>query len=204
MKRMNSRVISAVAILGLAAVTGGVLTTGAFNSDAVEITPNTFASGTFDLSMDPAVVPFAVTNMQPGDVVYKAVPLTNAGTMDLRYTMTETNGPVQPQLIDTLQVAVKAFPTGGSDNCQSGATFDAAPDLYNGPLGTVAAIGDPSIAMVGDANFGAQAGDRNLAPGAGEVLCLAVTFPSMAFAPDSQVVNGVTFSIVAEQTLNNP
>lgn len=58
--------------------------------------------------------------------------------------------------------------------------------------------------VLGDAATGAQAGDRTLASGANEVLCLQVSLP---IATGNTYSNRTTTAVLrfdAEQTVNNP
>ena len=57
--------------------------------------------------------------------------------------------------------------------------------------------------MIGNIAQGAQAGDRTLAPGGSEVICVNVTLPLAATAGQG-VTTTATLTFDAEQTVNNP
>jgi spore coat-associated protein N len=76
----------ASAALGLALVGGG---TYAYFSDE-EITNNTFAAGTLDLSIDPEVI-IDVDNIKPGDWMNRTFKLKNDGTLDISKVLLSTN-----------------------------------------------------------------------------------------------------------------
>jgi Camelysin metallo-endopeptidase len=196
---LNTRVVSGVLVLALAAAGTAVITTGALGKDFEMLGPNSWATGTIDLSMDAAAVPFAVTGMAPGDVAYQAIPLANAGDLPLRYAMASTGG--TGALAEELSVVVKAQPT-GSDNCRAGAAFDGTATTV-GPVPLGVSAGGPGFGF-GSSVDGAQPGDRDLAAGTGEILCVQVTYPANAVGFDGQSVSGVAFMFAAEQTTNNP
>ncbi|MFC4387042.1 TasA family protein [Gracilibacillus marinus] len=84
----------ASAALGLSLVAGG---TYAYFSDT-EVTANTFAAGTLDLSVDPTTI-IDVQNIKPGDWMNRSFELQNNGTLDIAevvlstsYTVTDANG----------------------------------------------------------------------------------------------------------------
>jgi hypothetical protein len=59
-------------------------------------------------------------------------------------------------------------------------------------------------AAIGSNAQGANAGDRNLAAGASEVLCFRVSLPLSTGNTFQGVSSAVTFTFDAEQTANNP
>ena len=82
------------AVLGIALIGGG---TFAYFSDT-EVSNNTFAAGTLDLSVDPTVV-IDVDNLKPGDTMVREFELQNNGTLDISsidlatsYNVTDANG----------------------------------------------------------------------------------------------------------------
>ncbi|THE15494.1 cell division protein FtsN [Bacillus timonensis] len=68
----------ASAALGLSLIGGG---TFAYFSDT-EVTNNTFAAGTLDLSVNPTTI-VDVSNLKPGDVVVREFNLVNGGSLDI-------------------------------------------------------------------------------------------------------------------------
>lgn len=84
----------ASAALGLSLIAGG---TFAYFSDT-EVTNNTFAAGTLDLSVDPTVI-VDVDNLKPGDTIVREFELINGGTLDIstidlttEYTVNDAKG----------------------------------------------------------------------------------------------------------------
>lgn len=74
------------AALGLTLVTGG---TYAYFSDT-EVTNNTFAAGTLDLSVEPTAI-IDIDNLKPGDSVTRDFELQNNGTLDIEKVTLETD-----------------------------------------------------------------------------------------------------------------
>lgn len=68
----------ASAALGLALIGGG---TFAYFSDT-EVTNNTFAAGTLDLSVNPSTI-VDIGNLKPGDTVVRTFELVNGGSLDI-------------------------------------------------------------------------------------------------------------------------
>jgi hypothetical protein len=128
-----------------------------------------------------------VNNMMPGDTATQALTVSNAGTGDLRYSISvgATNA-----LGAALQLTIKTQDGGGGCAAFTGTSVLAATTL-NG-----AAVGSPVQ--------GAQAGDRNLAAGTSEVLCLRVSLALSTGNALQGVSSAATFTFDAEQTANNP
>lgn len=83
-KKLGMGLVSAV--LGVTLIGGG---TFAYFNDT-EVTNNTFAAGTLDLSVDPTTI-IDVDNMKPGDYVIRSFELTNDGTLDIDTVTLETS-----------------------------------------------------------------------------------------------------------------
>lgn len=84
----------ASAALGLSLIGGG---TYAYFSDT-EVTNNTFAAGTLDLSVNPTTI-VNVDNLKPGDIIVREFELVNNGTLDIssidlitNYTVNDAKG----------------------------------------------------------------------------------------------------------------
>jgi hypothetical protein len=58
--------------------------------------------------------------------------------------------------------------------------------------------------FVGNPAAGAQTGDRTLASGASETLCLQISFPHPSATAYSGHSSNLTYTFAAEQTVNNP
>ena len=186
-ERRRKRRRGMVALLGAISI----LTVGAGTISLAQFTDSAtstwaFSTGTIDVSVSPAVLT-AVTNMMPGDTATQALTVTNAGTGDLRYAMSTvaTNA-----LGSQLQLTVKTQDGGGGCAAFTGTSVLAITTL-NG-------------AAIGSSAQGANAGDRNLAAGANEVLCFRVSLPLSTGNTFQGVSSAVTFTFDAEQTANNP
>jgi hypothetical protein len=173
----------------LAAVS--LLTIGAGTISLAQFTDTTsstwsFTAGTIDISTNPTVFT-AITSMMPGDNATQALTVTNGGTGDLRYAMSTaaTNA-----LGDQLTLAIKTEDAGGGCAAFTGTSVLAATALDG--------------AGFGSANQGIDAGDRNLAAGASEVLCFRVSLALSTANTFQGASSAATFTFDAEQTANNP
>lgn len=159
-------------------------------TDTADSGTATFTSGTVDITATDASTSLSVADMAPGDAATAPITIGNAGTLDLRYAMTSA-ATGDTALRAALTVTVKT----GVTTC-SNAGFSAD--------GTQIATGDLDTVAFGDSAAGAQSGDRSLAAGASEVLCVQVTLPTgtSGTAPQGKTASA-TFSFAAEQTKNN-
>ncbi|KON85990.1 cell division protein FtsN [Sporosarcina globispora] len=92
-KKVSQGVMSAA--LGLSLIGGG---TFAYFSDTVE-TQNTFAAGTLDLGMNPSAV-VNISNIKPGDEVYREFTLENNGTLPIGKVLLNTKYTVADAMQD--------------------------------------------------------------------------------------------------------
>ena len=173
----------------LAAVS--LLTIGAGSISLAQFTDSTtstwsFTAGTIDVSTNPTVFT-SIAAMMPGDNATQALTVTNGGTGDLRYSMSTvaTNA-----LGAQLQLTVKTEDAGGGCGAFTGTSVLAATALNGAGFGSVAQ--------------GANAGDRNLAAGASEVLCFRVSLALSTGNAFQGATSAATFTFDAEQTANNP
>jgi len=187
LSRRRKRRLGIVVLLAVVSL----LTVGAGSISLAQFTDSTtstwaFSTGTIDVSTSPAVFT-AVSNMLPGDKSTQALTVTNAGTGDLRYSMSTvaTNA-----LGAQLQLSVKTQDGGGGCAAFTGTSVMAATAL-NG-------------AAIGNAAQGADAGDRNLAAGASEVLCFRMSLALSTGNTFQGASSAATFTFSAEQTANNP
>jgi camelysin-like metallo-endopeptidase len=186
-RRRRARRRGIVALLGAVSL----LTIGAGSISLAQFTDSAtstwaFTTGTIDVNTNPAVLT-AVNNMMPGDNATQALTVSNAGTGDLRYSVSVAATNV---LGTTLQLTIKTEDGGGGCAAFTGTSILAATTL-NG-------------AAVGSSAQGAQAGDRNLAAGTSEVLCMRVSLPLSTGNALQGVSSAATFTFNAEQTANNP
>ena len=179
--------LATVAVSGIAAITTGAV----FNSTAT-INGNAFTAGTVTLSANPASTVFNAPNMAPGDVITAPITVQNTGSLELRYAMESvTTG----NLANALTLAVK---TGVTDCTNTGFSATGTSLYAQGALGTAA-----GSKVFGDKAQGPDTGDRVLAAGTSEVLCLQVTLPATTDNTYQGATGTATFNFYAEQTANN-
>lgn len=183
-------------VIGLAVIGLGTLASSALFTDNATVTNNSFTNGTVDIATDPASTALSTSNMAPGDIAYGTVKVTNSGTLALRYAMTSsaTNADSKA-LASQLQMTIKS----GVSSCDA-AGFSGGSTVYN--AGVLGGLGAPA-AIIGDTTTGQQSGDRTLAAGADETLCVRVTLPSSTSNTYQGAATTATFSFAAEQTTNN-
>lgn len=83
-KKLSAGILSAT--LGLTLVGGG---TYAYFNDQ-QVTNNTFAAGTLDLSVDPTAI-INIDNFKPGDTMLREFSLSNAGSLKIENVFLDTN-----------------------------------------------------------------------------------------------------------------
>jgi predicted ribosomally synthesized peptide with SipW-like signal peptide len=191
-RRSNGlKILLSVALLFIAVGMVAVTSLAVF-TDTENVTGNTFTTGTVDIAATPATAVVTMPAMAPGDQVTAPLTVDNLGTLDLRYAVTSAT--TEDILAGELVLTMKS----GVTTCTNlGWTADGT-NLYSGVLGTVA-----STAVIGNIAQGADAGDRTLAPGGSEVICVNVTLPLAATAGQG-VTTTATLTFDAEQTVNNP
>lgn len=172
------------------------MVTGAFFTDSQAVGNNTFSTGSVDLAATPATAAVTLANMAPGDTVTAPLTVANNGTLQYRYSLLSTATSSTPELAAQLDLTVKT----GVTTCTT-AGFGGTGTVQYGPadLGSVA-----GVKVLSDAAPGAQTGDRVLAAGASEVLCVQVTLPNATGNTYQGKTTTATFNFDAEQTVNNP
>lgn len=154
------RRVAALATAGIM-LCGIGLGTNALFTDTEVVDGNTFVAGTLDLAVGDQTETVTAANMAPGDTAEGQVELRNDGTIPLTYTFTVSVAPGDsPELAEALH-ALTYLSTGTCD----AATLDAATPLHTAP-------GFPTA---GETH--AYTAQRQLAPGASEVLCLRGLLP---------------------------
>jgi Camelysin metallo-endopeptidase len=198
--RVRTAVLVGLGLATAASMMNGAAT--AFFTDTAVVGVNSFTSGTLDIVLTPegataTAVSFA--NMAPGDVVTAPLLVKNQGNLAFRYAMTSwaTNADTKA-LKDALVFTVKTEDAGG------GCAAFTGTQLYTGDIDNAGTgSGSPGL-IFGNSIQGAQAGDRVLASGAQENLCLRVALPLAAANTLQAAATTATFSFNAEQTVNNP
>lgn len=188
----GGRILASIAVL---AVAGTIFAFGslALFTDQETVTGNAFSTGTIDLVATPATAVVTAADMAPGDQVTAELDVANSGTLEFRYSATSTT--TEDVLASELELSIKT----GVTTCDDANWTTDGTDLYSGVLGTMA-----GVVLVGDPAQGTQAGDRVLAAGASEVLCVNVTLPLSAGSAAEGQTTTATFTFDAEQTANNP
>lgn len=183
---------TALAVGILASSMGGV---NALFTDTENVGANDFATGTLDLATAPATAAISYQDMVPGDTVTEPLTVTNGGSTPLRYAMRSTT--TENTLAAQLDLSLKV----GVTSCTGTTGFNASGTVLYGP----GALGSTSTAdLVGSSATGGDAGDRTLAPGASETLCVHVALPTSSSNAYQGLATTATFQFVAEQTANNP
>jgi predicted ribosomally synthesized peptide with SipW-like signal peptide len=177
-------ILAGTALLGL--VWAG--TFAAF-SDSGE-SESTFTAGTLDLLVGGdaddayAFTTIQMNNIEPGDVKYAPLTLSNPGTLPLRYSMsTSATNPDNKNLAGALTLEARVV--ADQDACDSGGTgFNASQTvaITSGPLSSAAIS------------------SRTLSAGGGsEVLCFKVALPSDAVNELQGATTVATFSFAGAQ-----
>jgi spore coat-associated protein N len=187
------RLLNAILILGLSLVTIGGLVTAALFTDTASVGANAFSTGSVDISASPASAAVTFSTMAPGDVVTNPITVSNAGTLQLRYAVKSTT--TENTLAAQLDMTIKS----GVTTCTNGG-FGSSGTVRYGPadLGSTAGVN-----VIGDPTQGSQAGDRVLAAGANEDLCVQVSLPLSTGNAFQSLSTTATLDFIAEQTTNN-
>ena len=158
-----------------------------------------FVTGTIDLVTNPAApatVDFNAGNMAPGDTVYGALRVRNAGSLQLRYAMAATaDNPDAKALRGQLDFSVYRDVTAA--DCSAGDVSAGTQVAASSPIGA-------SRQLTGNPAVGAQAGDSNLSAAAFDDLCVVADLPLATGNAFQNATTVVTFQFDAEQTKNNP
>jgi hypothetical protein len=193
-KRMLLTFAAAVAVSGIAA--GGV--SAALLTDA-DITGAMFTVGTVTLDAGQVSVRTVTNeNLMPGDVATGWVDVKNSGPNELRYSLSAASagvsGPHGGMLHAVLVVEVRTIDT---------RTPLVKCDDFNGTVLQFAEVLGESNAMFGSLSPMDGRGDRFLAAGASETLCVRMTLPVATGDAYQGATAVTTFAFDAEQTQGN-
>jgi predicted ribosomally synthesized peptide with SipW-like signal peptide len=189
-RRVAGKVAATIAVLGAAVGIVSVASLALF-TDTANVPANTFTTGSVDIATSPTTAVVTMPAMAPGDQVTAPLDVQNNGTLAFRYAMTSDT--TENVLAADLTMTIKS----GVTTCTNAGFGATGSTLYTGDLGSTT-----DLAILGNASQGAQAGDRTLAAGASEVLCINVSLPLAATTQSATTTATFTFS--AEQTANNP
>jgi hypothetical protein len=189
------RLVATALIVALAAVGVTSLVTGALFTDTEPVSASDFQTGTVDIvAAHSTTQTLGSLDMAPGDVVYGVVPVSNGGSLELRYAVEVTGSNVQvADLAGQLQLDVYA----GVASCDAAGVASAT------PIGTLDGVPITPITIVGNPAIGQDLGDRVLAAGTAENLCVSVGLPLVTDNTFQDTDAQVALTFLAEQTVNN-
>jgi len=191
------RLIATAAICGLAFVGIGQLATGALFVDSATasvsmVTGNVAiqANGSSTATLG------AVSNMAPGDTTYRAVNVTNVGSLDLRYAISGQTISETKNLSTQLRYSIWT----GVSNAQCVAGNTGAGTV----LAANVAIPAAGAALVGTPAAGQQGNEQLIAAGGpADNLCVSVSLPLATTNAYASANANVVLTFDAEQTKNN-
>ena len=137
-----------------------------------------------------------IGGLTPGDTARGSHTVANSSRQSLRYAVSSTSANDDGKAVrDVLLVTIKTadLDSGSAASCDR---FDG-PTLYDGPLGA-------DTAGFGDGRMGNQSGDRLLAPGQRETLCIEINMSLDTGNEYQGATTSTTWTIVAEQAAGNP
>lgn len=167
-RRVAATAVLLLSLVGLA-VPGAVAwwgaRTGANASDTEEVGVNRLGAATLDIEIGRDEAVLGARNLAPGDVVPGEIEIVNAGDLPLLYSVSVVTdgGSLGRWLL------LDAWFTRGSCTAAPGPDDDVT--LSGGPLAAT------TLQLTGDPATGPDDGDRRLAPGQGERLCLRAVLP---------------------------
>ena len=190
------RLVVPAALVAVAAAGAAAISTGAWFTGNATVNGNSFTAGTVTIGVTPATAAIGAGNMAPGDVQYGKIVVSNTGSLQQRYAVTEsatnTDG---KNLAGELNFDAVAIANGAT--CDATA-FAGTPTLLTAPGNTFA-----NTTVFGNPAQGSQAGDRVLNAGASENLCFRVSLPLTADNSYQGATTTGTLTFSAEQTANN-
>ena len=166
-------VLCAGSLLLAGVLGGGALASTARLTDSQSSSAALVGTGTLALSASGGASAGTWTgsvSLVPGSAEYAGLTVANTGTVALRYAV---NALSASPLAASLQLTVVRL-TSATSPC-SATTFDTGTRVstLDGPFGAT-----PATDVIGSVASGEQPGDRRLAVGDSERLCLRVTFPT--------------------------
>ena len=193
--RVRRGVASGVIIASMAAASTALFT-GAVFTDTERVDNSEFTSGTVDITATPAKTILANPNLAPGDTVVGVVEIKNSGSLEYRYSATGFASTIDDKALHT-QLQMRVYAVRDPSQCTGTGPAGAT------PLATKAGISATEESLFGDRAQGAQAGDRVLAAGASELLCVRVDLPLDTPNEFQDATTSLSFTFYAEQTANN-
>ena len=178
-------------VVGAAASLTLAIGSMALFTDQDSVGANDFDTGTIVLTTSPTSALVTFADMLPGDSTTQLLTVSNGGTGALRYAMSSaaTNADAKA-LRDQIVMTVRAEDAGGGCGAFTGA-------VVAGPMAL-------SAVAFGAATPGADSGDRTLAFGSSEGLCVRAALPIATGNAFQDAATTLTLTFDAEQTANNP
>lgn len=191
------------------------LASSALFTDQESVLDNAFVTGQVDLSTSDAWAVLEAPEMLPGDVVVSPLEMTNEGTSELRYALTSSllppeeldaaGGAAAPddelgeaeRLAAQINLTVAVAPSQSACRAEN---FDNLPEVLYGPDDLA---GMSNTAIFGDRSAGVQGGERVIAPGRSETLCMKVELPLETGNEFQNLATSAYLTAWAEQTRNN-
>lgn len=193
--RVRRGIASGVIITSMAAASTALFT-GAVFTDTERVDNSEFTSGTVDITTSPATTILANPNLAPGDTVTGIVEITNSGSLEYRYSATNFASTSDDKALHT-QLHLRVYEVRDASQCS-----EAGP-AGGTPLGSKVGISTSEEPLFGDRTQGGQEGDRVLAAGASERLCVRVDLPLDTPNEFQDATTSLSFTFYAEQTANN-
>lgn len=189
------RFVATTAIIGLAVAGITGLTTSALFTNTDTTGQSGFTSGSIEISPEGTNFSTPAANAAPGDTHYAPLHVENTGTLELRYSI-EVSGSEDSsaELLEHLTYSVRSDVSPA--DCAAG-------NVASGTLIGSAVLGSDTH-WIGDTDPGEDSGDRVLASGTAEDLCVGLELDLDAPNSVQSSTAGLAFTFHAEQTANNP
>ena len=194
----RNRILVLVGAAAMLTIAGGAFSLAVFTD--TETVDGTFSSGTIilDAAKIDALDLALGDTWVPGDSVTGSVDVENDGTNPLRYSLDTTStsvaGPNGGVLNAALTVEVRTI---------DATTPGTKCDDFDGTVLQAAEVLGASNVMFGDPSPTDGTGDRTVAAGATDVLCIRVSLPIATGDTYQGATATTTFTFNAEQTENN-
>ncbi len=207
-RQRRRRLVSTVAVLGLAGIGLTSLTTGAIFTDNEDV-GGAITTGTVDIAAGDLTFVAPAVNLAPGDSSFATVAVTNSGSLALRYAVSYA-APAAPA--PSPAPTITPSPTPGYLGSQltlrvydPTATCTAEGTASLEPLApAVTPLTEDGGLLLGNASEGGQEGDRTLPSTASEPLCVRLDLAKDADNAYQNTAVDLKLHFAAEQVVNNP
>ncbi|MCV2394883.1 CalY family protein [Actinotalea sp. M2MS4P-6] len=194
----RTRLVATATTVGLAAIGLTTLTTGALFTDADTTGSANFTTGTVDISAThSATQTLGALNLAPGDVAYGVVPVSNDGTLELRYALSAQGSNDDPAVDLAGQFELTVYAGVAAASCNAAGVAAATSWSMSGVPTTL-------TPLIGSSATGQDTDDRVLAAKTAEDLCVSVGLPLSTGNEFQGATASIDLQVDAEQTVNNP